>query len=111
VRRDLVEEKAIRLQEEPVGNYTRHRTIALRDADTTLFSKGELAIVDQVIADLSGKTARKISDDSHRVAWHILGDREYIPYEVAFLSDDKPTDADIADAQGLNDKYGWGLQV
>ncbi|WP_066807989.1 Panacea domain-containing protein [Sphingomonas asaccharolytica] len=111
VRRDLVEESAIEIVEVPAGNYTRHRTVPLRGADVSLFTKGELAIVDMVIAELSGRTATDISEESHQVAWHILADRQYIPYEVAFLSNERATPSDIADARSLNDKHGWGLRV
>lgn len=111
VRRDLEQEGALKMEERSFHNHTQHRSIALRAADLSLFSKGEIAIVDQVVAALSGKTATKISFESHKTAWNVLGDKERIPYEAAFLSDDPATDGDIADARRLNDHYGWGLRV
>jgi len=93
------------------GNHTQKRPVALRSADTDLFTRGELRLVDEVIDDLWGKTADEVSRDSHKVAWHALGDREMIPYEAAFLSDELPTAQDIAEARALNEQYGWGLRV
>jgi hypothetical protein len=111
VRRDLVEEGALLIEEVPYGNYTQHRSVALRDADISLFSKGEIEIVDQVIEALSGKTATKISYESHKTAWHVLGDKERIPYEAAFFSDEGANASDIKDARRLNEKYGWELRA
>lgn len=111
VRRDLVEEGALLIKEVPYGNYVQHRSIALRDADLSLFSKGELEIVDQVIEALSGKTATKISFESHKIAWHVLSNKERIPYESAFFSDEGATTVDIKEARRLNEKYGWELRI
>jgi hypothetical protein len=112
VRRALVEERAIRVDERPtIGNYTQKRPIALREADTDLFTKGELRVVDEIIFELWGKTADEVSKGSHKIAWHSLGDRELIPYEAAFLSDELPSAHDISEARKLNEQYGWGLRV
>lgn len=111
VRRDLLEEGVIKIEEHKLGNYTQHRTIPLRKPDLSLFSKGELEIVDQVIRTLSRKSATTISFESHKTAWHVLSDKERIPYEAAFLDDDEPTQKDIADARRLNKHYGWQLRV
>ncbi|MEA3029120.1 MAG: hypothetical protein QOG13_445 [Sphingomonadales bacterium] len=112
VRRGLVAEGAIRVDErQTMGNHTQKRLVALRSADTDLFTQGELRIVDEIINDLWGKTADEVSRDSHRIAWHALGEREMIPYEAAFLSDELPTAHDISEARELNEQYGWGLQA
>ena len=112
VERDLVNEGAVEIEERPThGNYTQKRTIALRDADTDLFTRGELAIVDEFIRELWGKTANQVSMDSHKVAWRVIGHRELIPYEAAFLCNDDPTATDIKEARELNGKHQWGLRV
>lgn len=112
VRRSLVQEGAIRIEERPAGgNHIQKRPIALRDADTELFTRGELRLVDEIIDELWGKTADEVSRDSHKIAWHSLQDRELIPYEAAFLSDDLPTAHDISEARKLNEQYAWGLRI
>lgn len=52
-----------------------------------MFSPDELDLVDSVIEFFWGKTAREVSDYSHREpGWVIARDREVIPYETAWLS-------------------------
>lgn len=111
VRNDLIEERAITVEERPVGNRIQKRTVALRDADLSLFTKGEIAIVDQYIGELWAKSAAQVSEESHRIAWHSLSDQEQIPYEAAFLSDEGPTERDVSEARKLNEQYGWQLRV
>lgn len=111
IRRALVSEGALRLEERPQGNFTQKRPVALREADLDLFTKSEIAIVKEVITELWGKTATAVSRDSHGIAWHALNDRDYIPYEAAFLSGEAATDHDIIEARKLNEQHGWGLRV
>ena len=112
VQRDLIEEGAISIEERPItGNHTQKRTIAHREADIDLFSKSELRIVDDIISQFEGMTADAASIKSHKIAWHALQDRDLIPYEAAFLSDDLPTAHDISEARRLNSEHGWGLRV
>jgi hypothetical protein len=60
-----------------------------REPDTEIFDPGELELVDQVISYFRGKTAREVSDFSHREpGWILATDRETIPYETAWLSSD-----------------------
>ncbi len=58
-----------------------------REPDREMFEPGELKLVDEVISFFRGKTAREVSDYSHREpGWAVARDREVIPYETAFLS-------------------------
>lgn len=112
VQRDLEKEGAISIEERPVrGNYTQIRTIAKREADTELFTRSELRLVDEIISSFEGMTADQVSVKSHKIAWHALQNRELIPYEAAFLADDLPTGHDIAEARKLNRRHGWGLRI
>lgn len=111
IQRALQEEGAIALQERVVGNRQQIRTIAKRDADTAMFTLGELRLVDEIISSFKDMNADQISEHSHKIAWHSLADRELIPYEAAFLSDDEPTVDDVVAAEKLNERYGWGLRV
>lgn len=67
---------------------------ALRPANKSLFTKEELELVDEIIADLSGKTAGQVSDESHMLPWHLTEMNELIPYEFVFLSGRPVTDSD-----------------
>ncbi|HEX8667210.1 MAG TPA: Panacea domain-containing protein [Allosphingosinicella sp.] len=111
IQRDLEQEGAIAVFERSVGNRQQIRTVAKREPDTDLFTDGELRLVDEIIASFEGMTADEASARSHKIAWHVLSDRERIPYEAAFLSDDEPTVHDVAEARELNERYGWGLRV
>ena len=58
-----------------------------REPDREIFEPGELKIVDEVIRFFYGKTAREVSDYSHREpGWAVARDREVIPYDTVWLS-------------------------
>ncbi len=111
VRRELEKEGAIEVEESPVGNYRQLRTIARREADLDLFTKGELAIVREVIDELRDKTARQLSKESHGLAWRTCEIGAFIPYEAAFYSDEDATAQDLAEARDLNERNAWGLRA
>lgn len=83
------------------------RTISLRDADLSIFSGIDIAIVDHVIEQFWGKSAAEVSNISHGPWWKACHDRESIPYEYAYLSDAPITVADIERTRELADKYRW----
>ena len=65
------------------------------EADTEIFNPQEIELVDQVINYFWGKTAREVSDFSHREpGWILSEDRETIPYETALLSAE-PLDREV----------------
>jgi hypothetical protein len=111
VRRELEKEGAIEIEDRPIGNYSQLRTIARREADLDLFTKGELAIVDEVIEELWNKTASQVSLESHGVAWRTRVLEGFIPYEAVFYSDEDSTAQDVAEARELNERNAWGLRV
>ncbi len=62
-----------------------------------MFAAKEISLVDRLIRENWGKSARDISDESHRFAgWAFAQGREVIPYEVALVSFREPTPAEIA---------------
>src|SRR5215212_819612 len=75
--------------------------IPRRDADLTLFSGPEVALVDGIIEALSGATGSQLRDMSHGKAWQAVGMHQVIPYESIFLSDEPYTEEDIARAHEL----------
>ena len=52
-----------------------------------MFEPGELELVDEIIDFFQGKTAREVSDFSHREpGWALSKNLAVIPYETAWLS-------------------------
>lgn len=108
VRQDLVSEGALEISRVPLSNgYEQHRTIAKRDPVLSHFSLDEILLVNEVIDELRPQTAREVSDASHDVRWRVVGDKDSIPYEFAYLSDELPTQDDISRTKELAVKYGW----
>jgi hypothetical protein len=84
-----------------------HRIIPLREPDFSLFKARDIALVDEIIERLSGRTAKEVSDVSHGRAWRIAEDEGIIPYEAVLLSEKGVTDSDVAEAKRLIRKHGW----
>ena len=58
-----------------------------RQANIEMFDPGELELVDEIIGFFRGKTAREVSDFSHREpGWALSKNLAVIPYETAWLS-------------------------
>jgi Protein of unknown function (DUF4065) len=107
LRSEMEENRDIAIS--PVEHYgrVRHRVIALRKANLSMFSGEEIAIVDMVIQDSDGLNATNVSKRSHGRMWDALPHRHRMPYESVFISEAKPTRADVARTKQLNSQYGW----
>lgn len=92
-----------------VGKYEQKRVVPLRQPNLGLFTAEDIAIVDEMIQALWGRTAKAVSELSHGIAWKVAGDRELIPYEAVFLSDEELTEYDIARTHELAQRFGWQL--
>jgi hypothetical protein len=98
IRRMMVDSGRIRLEERPYFNGMIQRIIPTpRVLTPKLLSSEEVAIVDEVLVALAGKTAREVSDMSHReLGWILARPGETIPYETAWLSSEPlPQEAEI----------------
>jgi hypothetical protein len=91
------------------GGYTQKRPVALRPANLSVFSAAEIAIVNQVIGMLRSKTAKGVSTLSHGKAWEVATDKESIPYEAVFLSDEPITREDRARTKELARIHHWAV--
>ena len=107
VRDSLVQEGALRVERRQVGPYKQDRTIALRDPALRLFTEDEIALVDEVIAELWDQNATEVSDASHDIRWLTLNDRDVLPYEMAYLSNEPLTQAQIERTKELAEQFGW----
>lgn len=85
----------------------QNRIIPTRNADLSIFSGDEIALVDQVIDGLCKLNGAQVSEWSHQRAWKTRHDKDFMPYESVFLSDDPVTDGDISRTEQLKKEYGW----
>ncbi|MDQ2732810.1 MAG: Panacea domain-containing protein [Armatimonadota bacterium] len=109
VREDMISRHEIVIRSRSVYKYRQQRIIALRDADLEKFTARQIAIVDQVIDDLRAQTATDVSNLSHGRAWSMVDDKDDIPYEAVFLSDEPATPEDFAWARAVISKHGWNI--
>lgn len=88
-RHHLVDAGRLAIESRSYFGHMQKRPVALSvdDADVSVFSESELEIVDETIAFFRGKSAREVSDYSHREpGWILAQDYEEIPYQTAHLS-------------------------
>jgi hypothetical protein len=108
VREEMVNCRDLTMQTVNFFSKQQHRCVPHRDADLSQFTGRDIALVDELINDLWGKTATEVSKLSHQRAWRIAKDRESIPYQAIFLSDDDDFDQSTLDRVAeLNQKHSW----
>jgi hypothetical protein len=74
---------------------TQRRVVALREANLERFTGTEIAIADQVVAELAPLTNIEASKLSHEeMAWRLTHERQEVPYDTAYLSSDPPSEED-----------------
>jgi hypothetical protein len=108
VREQMID--AGEIAEKQVEFYTKKqkRCVPLRKADLSRFSERDLKVIDEAIRKLWGKTAKEVSNMSHTRAWRIVKDRESIPYQAVFLSDnDDLTPNELERISALNREHKW----
>ncbi|NLE78021.1 MAG: SocA family protein [Rhodococcus sp.] len=86
VRKRLVAAGEAQIREEDFLGRKQHRLVPLRDADLSVFTDLERQTIDDVLEQLSGLTARQVSDLSHdEPGWKLTEIGETIPYAMAGL--------------------------
>lgn len=99
---EMVAAGVLAIQERDCYGRTQKVPLALREADVTLFSSSEIAIVTEVLDAFWHKNAKGISSLSHKFdGWKLAKDRETIPYEVALVEFKKPRKVDIKKALAI----------
>jgi Protein of unknown function (DUF4065) len=83
------------------------RPIALVDPVLRWFSADDIGYVDAAIEYYRPMTGIETSDDSHGMAWKSREDLDAMPYEAVFLSDLKPSAAQLRRAAELAQAHGW----
>jgi hypothetical protein len=67
--------------------YVQHRPVALREPNLELFGSREIAIADEVLDESKGRTASRMSEESHEfLGWKLARFGETIPYEIALIT-------------------------
>lgn len=88
VREFMVDNRELAIQKIDVGlSKPKHRPVALRDANYSLFTAAEVALVDGVIEQFKDKTGTDLTNLSHNFSgWQIAfaqGEKSTIPYSSA----------------------------
>lgn len=106
IRRALLEEKAITMEDRHFFNRVQRRIVPLRQANLELFTDEELAIVREVIEALNGQSARDVSELSHaEIGWQLVGQYETIPYRTAWLSPEPLSQDEIEMARSIAEEH------
>ncbi|MDQ4040733.1 MAG: Panacea domain-containing protein [Actinomycetota bacterium] len=107
VRQELAAEGAVEVQE-PTSKYEPRLTRARRAPDLGLFTKEELALVDDIIRQISGFSAATISEVSHDLpGWNLVALGEDIPYSTALISTEPLRDETMARVRTAAARLGW----
>ena len=109
IRKEMLDSHEIALVKTPYHGYDQHRVVPLREPNLDCFRAQDIAIVNDVITWLWNRTGTEASKLSHGRAWRIVSDKQPIPYEAAFISDDGLTDYDIARSRELIHEHGWDV--
>jgi hypothetical protein len=86
---EMVEEDEIQIDMLDVGAFVEERPRAKRVADLSLFDRDDMEFVETAIQHYWYMTGTEASDDSHGLAWKTRKDGDRMPYESAYLSDEK----------------------
>jgi predicted NAD/FAD-dependent oxidoreductase len=109
VREELEDEGVVKVEQRPVGAHKRRVTVPLRDADLSLFSAEELAIVDEVVKKLKRSTASRVADVAHdeSAGWNLVHQHEDIPYVTALIDTEPPSGQTLEHLRGIAVQRGW----
>jgi len=107
VREDMLAKKEIKIVERDYWTQTQKVVRPLRSANIDLFSPREIAVVDRVIKELWDLDAYEVSERSHNRGWKAARERDAIPYEAIFLSDEPLNEDDIDWAWNAAVDAGW----
>jgi len=97
-RREMEQDGILEVREVPLADGNRQiRTINLRLPKMADFSPAEVEIIDSVLEKLRDLDAEQVSDLSHLdVGWLVANQKEDIPYNLAFFSNEPLTQQEIA---------------
>lgn len=84
------------LAQQPLPFQVWRRTVNLREPNLEVFSAEQISLVDTLIDAFKDADGDTISDLSHKMpCWTLPNLGDTIPYEMVFLSNEEPTNADV----------------
>jgi hypothetical protein len=87
VKAKMIQEGIAEEPERRYFSYVQRVLVARRLPNLSIFSRDEIRIVDEVLAELMPMNGREVSRLSHEeIGWMTTEDRESIPYSSAWLS-------------------------
>jgi hypothetical protein len=98
---EMLRDRQISIVTRRVYDHSSQRLFPLVEPSFEFLSARDIAVVSGWIKYFSGWTAKRVSEYSHVKAWTIAEESELIPYESAFISDEKATFEDVARAKEL----------
>ena len=108
VLNELLRDEEIVMVQRPYFTKTQRAVVPRRRARLDRFTGDEIALVEEVLGALHGKDASEVSYLSHAlVGWKLAEIGEDIPYEAALLSDDPPSDEQVARGVELAERFNW----
>ncbi len=94
VRERLVEVGDVELRTETYLGRTMHRLVPRREPNIDLFSASEEELLAQAVEAVRHRSGNEVSDASHaEPGWQMVGEKETIPYETAFIRRSVVTEA------------------
>lgn len=108
IRKNLEVDESARVESIDVGApHPEDRIVPLRDADISIFSERERAIIDDVIQKFRSFTGTALADETHTIpGWRAAEMNAEIPYVAAFISG-RITNADRYWGRRMAAAYGW----
>ena len=109
VQEKLKTDRHLVIEKRKVGRHIQKRSIALRPPNIKLFAARDIAIVNNVIDVLRGKSATKTSLLSHvlNYGWEFTKKGDLIPYEAFMLVRKRLTPEEINHIKELNKEHKW----
>ena|ERR1035437_8897862 len=91
----LEDDKDVVLVNRLFHGYTQQKPVAMRDAETSIFTVEEIALINLVVRRHWGQTGTQMSNESHNfIGWRLAKDNEIIPLQAALLEDRDLTESE-----------------
>ena len=107
VKEELMGTGDITVEKQEYFDLQQQRVVPTHPPEYSLLGPRDVEVLDRWIDKLRLLTASEVSTLSHSRAWEVAGDKEQIPYEAAFLSDDSLTAAEAEHLRELAQRHGW----
>jgi hypothetical protein len=104
---DMQKEGEISIESSRVLSFDERRPKVVARPSLKNFSPSDIGYLDRAIARLWDMTAFSVSDMSHGVAWKTRENGDLMPYELAYLSDQKASPSVLAELISNGKRLGW----